>query len=188
MWRRLIHIIESIREFVGNRKLRVIKNQFKGLVKKETFTQRDLGLFLEKTPFTFIETLDLILAVLDKPTPVPLFTREFRYTYRLEVNTPCVESLLSQLHEIEQSIKTKQPMNVIDVPHFSGLLDDWWLTQIETRINTTHLLADLKRLCRSIKQLFAELDVSNQRYYLTFYSQVRRDLMVILVLLLKTKQ
>lgn len=188
MWGRLKNYIQEKIQLLFSKKINLVKKRFVVLLEKELITQQFIGNFLETNPTTLMEVIDALLIVLEQPLTYPLFTREFRYRYRVETNTPCVESLIGQLNEIEFSLKAKKTLNILDVPSFNGLLDDWWLTQIETRVNTTHLFADLKRLCLSIKTLFAELDVSNQRYYLTFYSQVRRDLLVILVLLLKTKQ
>lgn len=185
MWRRIKQFWDNYRH--KKQQTKTIE-KYTRLLEAPKLNQHLLNNFLETQPITFMELLEDLSMILKDEYPQQLFDKQMRYNYQVETHCDCVESILSRLNEVEHELKTKNAPTLQEVRAINRLLDDWWLTQIDSRVNTKRLIVELARLCESVKQLFLKLDVSNQRYYLTFYGQIRRDLMVILVLLLKAKQ
>jgi hypothetical protein len=162
-----------------------ITEQLQRLLTRGTVAYQD-GHFAKEC--TLQEQLTECLAQLNAPVNYKSLPLERLLYTQVEAYLPRAELVISELGRLKRALiameRNESPPEEYVSPGYVGMLDDWWLTTINTRLYLPHFTYDLKANLGVITTKLAKLDSSKAAYLNLKFAPLRHDLFLVMWVLM----
>ena len=166
-----------------------ITEQLQKLLDRKTVAYHD-GHFAKEC--TLQEQLTECLNQLNAPVQYKKLDMSRLLYSRVEAHLPKAELVISEIIRLKRTLidleRGETPPPEIAYTGFVGMLDDWWLTTISTRLYLPHFIHDLKTNLGVVVAKLDKLDSSKVSYVNMRFAPLRHDLFLVMWILMLHQQ